>query len=138
MIKLLRNRLSYNRAKDAEQTTPCYSITEEQGSKIAKLVSKILGIPSITIWFTNKTSKPEETFWDTIYRFLFGRYFHIAGTAYYKSRIILIHKGGENLPTLIHEIAHLLPGGMNHNYQWAINYNIVKNIILDYEACLFE
>jgi hypothetical protein len=60
------------------------------------------------------------------------------GTAHYKNRIISIHKGGENLPTLIHEIAHLLPGGMNHKHQWVVNYNIVKNIILDYEAYPFE
>jgi hypothetical protein len=138
MIKLLHSRLLYNRIKHTERTTPCSSITEEQGGKIAKLISKELGIPPITVWFTNKISKPEETFWDIIYRFLFGRYFRTVGTAYLKSRTILIHKGGENLPTLIHEIAHLLPGGMNHNHQWVANYNIVKNIILDCEACLFE
>jgi hypothetical protein len=50
------------------------------------------------------------------------------GEAYHEINHIVLYSYGQNISTLLHEIAHLLPNGANHGKNWIKNFKEVVEI----------
>lgn len=48
-----------------------------------------------------------------------------------KGQVIYLYGVGLNLGTLLHEIAHIMPDGMNHDGRWQQNFVEAVNVYLE-------
>jgi hypothetical protein len=87
-------------------------INEWQGRYIASTLQKKLDFDPVRVHFFEKENIKEDEYGTKV----------LHGRAYHKSRAIVLWKTGHEIINLLHELAHLMPGGNGHSLKWVDNF----------------
>lgn len=110
-----------------------------EAENIISTICEKLNLPKMTIkfcfyekkadWFLRKLCRffNKEKLCD-LYEEKIGKRRLRVGEAYHEINYIVLYSSGQNISTLLHEIAHLLPNGVNHGKNWIKNFKEVVKI----------